>query len=153
MAQRALLLVICFLLYKTAHCREQSCVQEDPCLCRFNELQKIDLWPLAKSSSGFYFAASANAKYFFRVCEDYTGKPITCGFNSKLNKNVSCEAPFAVSSCFVTSVSCVFSILLQFCKCDTANNVTTTLSIKDRSFVDTVSDAYTEKFVYTQGNK
>lgn len=98
MAWKMFLLFITLLLYKSSYCsKEQNCVQENPCLCRLNELQKIDLWPLEKSIDPLFKTTIANTIYFFRVCENEMNK-IECGFNTKQNKTVYCEPPFSVSN-------------------------------------------------------
>lgn len=98
MAQKQYLPFMCIIFYNILHCLGQNCVQENPCLCRFNELQKIDLWPLVKSStSDLYNTTSSTAKYFFSVCGNYTGPPLDCGF-SKNNVTVQCTPPFSVSN-------------------------------------------------------
>lgn len=104
MARSALLLFICFLFFKIISCDGQRCVQENPCLCRFNELQKINLWPLTGNTPGGLFTTAVlkTAKYFFRICEDYQGKPVKCGFNKTNTATpVTCDPPFSVSNFFL----------------------------------------------------
>lgn len=98
MAWRTLLqLSICFLLYKSSCCAEQSCSQENQCLCRFNDYLKIDLWPLL--NDGLYTTASKSAKYFFSICENYNGSAIQCGFNTtNTTTEATCDPPFSVSN-------------------------------------------------------
>lgn len=97
MARNTLLLFICVLLFKISRCAGQNCYQENSCLCRFNELQKVDLWPLVKSTHGLYSTTNAIGKYFFRACENYYGPPKNCGFNYPNGTKVQCVPPFSVS--------------------------------------------------------
>lgn len=104
MAKRQLLwLSICILLYKLSYCIGQTCIQEDPCLCKFiNDFAIINLWPLANHLDGLYTTTSKNSKYILSICQDYNETtPVKCGFNetdSKTNqtREVTCKTPFSV---------------------------------------------------------
>lgn len=80
MAQKIFLnLFICFLLHQQISTEEQKCVQINPCLCRFNSYEKIDLSPLAKED--FFNVTVGNFIYFYHVCEDIDLDSKHCGVN------------------------------------------------------------------------
>lgn len=80
MAKKILLnLFICYMLHQQISAEEHKCVQINPCLCRFNDYEKIDLTPLA--NQGFLNVTSGNLTYFYHFCTNANLDPIKCGGN------------------------------------------------------------------------